>query len=103
MSEAQPQFSKTLEELEGIFLEALVAAGVARKTAATVAETAIDRFRHTCGGENFYVSMGLGYDTARRNVEIRRRIAAGEDPRDIRREFRLSERQLRRILKRPKF
>jgi len=104
MSEApRPQLSKTLEELETIFLEVFLGAGIARKVAEAAAEKAIERFRHTYGGEGFYVSMGLGYDTARRNLEIRRRIEAGEDWRVVRREFKLSERQMRRILDRSKF
>lgn len=93
-----PQVSQTLEELEAIMRDALVACGERPARAEIVAARAAEEVRRIYGGEMLYIPMGLGYKTARRNTEIRRRVEAGENPNVLRREFELSKMQMGRIV-----
>ena len=76
---------------------ALVEAGIAPETAHAAARKSVERVRAEFGGANVYIPQGLGYNLARRNAEIRRRLAEGESRDSIRRDFDLSNMQLRRI------
>lgn len=96
-TDAQPKYPEILEELAATLAASLVETGIAASAARAVADKAVERVRQNFGGELIYIPMGLGYNLARRNVEIRRRLAAGESPDAIRREFGISEMQLRRI------
>jgi len=76
---------------------ALVEAGIAPATAQAAARKSVERVRAEFGGQNVYIPQGLRYNLARRNAEIRRRLAEGESGDSIRRDFGLSAMQLRRI------
>ena len=99
MSEAPARqlYPLVLEELAAIVAAALVEAGFEPATAHAAAGKCVERVRADFGGQLVYIPQGLGYNLARRNAEIRRRLANGENRDAIRREFGLSAMQLRRI------
>jgi Mor family transcriptional regulator len=94
---ARTQYPEILKELAAAVAASLIEDGVAPATAHGCAEKSVERLRHLFGGQLCYIPMGLGYNIARRNTEIRRRLKAGESRDAIRRECGLSEMQLRRI------
>jgi Mor family transcriptional regulator len=94
---ARQRYPDVLEDLAAIVAAALVDAGIAHATAHAAARKSVERVRAEFGGQNVYIPQGLGYILARRNAEIRRRLAAGESRDEIRRDFDLSNMQLRRI------
>jgi Mor family transcriptional regulator len=93
----QPKYPEILAELAAAVAASLIESGIAAPAARAAADKAVEDVRANFGGQNIYIPMGLGYNLARRNAEIRRRLAAGENREAIRREFGLSEMQLHRI------
>lgn len=96
-TEPAPKYPEVLEELAATLAASLIQSGIAREAAELAADKAAERIRLTFGGGLIYIPSGLGYRLARRNAEIRRRLAAGESRDVIRQEFQLSDMQLRRI------
>lgn len=94
---ARQRYPIVLEELAANVAAALIEAGIAPATAHAAAGKCIERVRADFGGQLVYIPQGLGYNLARRNAEIRRRLADGESRDAIRREFGVSDVQLRRI------
>jgi len=97
MADPAIKYPEILAELAATVAASLIENGIAPKVAREAAEKAVEDVRANFGGQNIYIPMGLGYNLARRNAEIRRRLAAGENREAIRREFELSEMQLHRI------
>jgi Mor family transcriptional regulator len=94
MSNTVPQI---LEEIERTVDAALVKRGIAPSIACEAAEECAEHVHQHFGGAIVYIPKGLGYQVAPRNAEIRHRLAAGESRDAIRREFKLSDMQIRRI------
>ena len=94
----RPRYPEILEELAATMAASLIKDGIAPVPAHAAADNAVERVQMEYGGgPPIYFPKGLGYKLAKRNVEIRRRLAAGE-PRDaIQREFNLTEERVRKI------
>jgi Mor family transcriptional regulator len=85
------------EEMAATLAASLVKRGVASSAARSVAEEVIEAVHRNFAGQNIYIPSGLGYQVARRNAEIRRRLAAGERREALCREFHISETRVRQI------
>lgn len=94
MSSAMPEI---LEELADTIAAALIKRGVSPAVAREAATEGAELLRQHFGGATVYIPRGRARDLERRNVEIRRRLAAGENRALIRREFNLSDIQVGRI------
>jgi len=87
-----------LDEMAATMAASLIEDGVAPGKAHAAADRAAERIQAEYGGgAPVYFPKGRGYQVARRNVEIRRRLATGEDRAVIRREFNLTDERLRQI------
>jgi Mor family transcriptional regulator len=97
-TESAIKYLDILDELAATMAASLIEDGIAPARAHAAADKAAERVQMEYGGgPPIYFPKGLGYKLAKRNVEIRRRLAAGE-PRDvIRRDFNLTDERLRQI------
>lgn len=98
MADPAIRYINVLDELAATMAASLMEDGIAPEKARACAERAAERVQlEFGGGPPIYFPKGLGYQLAKRNTEIRRRLAAGE-PRDaLRREFNLTDERLRQI------
>jgi len=99
LTEPAIRYIEILDELAATMAASLIEDGIPSDRARVAAERAAERVQEEFGGGSpVYIPKGLGYQLARRNAEIRRRLAAGE-PRDVvRRAFSLTNERLRQIL-----
>lgn len=86
-----------LGELLKTTTDKLMRKGIAPETARSVAEEIVESVRTTFSGTITYIPSGQRQRLARRDAEIRRRLAAGESRRTIRREFDLTDTRVRQI------
>lgn len=93
----QSTMPEILEQLADAVADALIRQGIAPSLAHNAAYESAEHIRQHFGGSIIYVPRGLGYQLARRNAEIRRRLSEGESRDTIRREFNLTDTQIRRI------
>jgi Mor family transcriptional regulator len=91
-------YPELLTEIAEIIAESLADRGVEAKDAALMANEAAEKIRFRLGGLEYYIPKCQSMQLEIRDVEIMKRFD-GQNHADICREYGISERRLRQILK----